>query len=559
MDEFWLDPKDGETFTPPPQPPLPPRQPPPPIIWNEPTYPPVPLPPSSAPHQFAPPPQPSAEWEAPPPYAQADTEYLEPDDQSSPADEPPSEQASPAPKPRGPIIALIAGIGLLLVALVVWLVVSPLMKGSPGTPIGPSSNPPSLPTNTWSSSANPPQPLSGDPRVPDIVTQPAGWSQPVTVVSPDDAANTAVYDTGIDDIVIVSSKTNLYGINLDGPEVLWSVPYLYYYVTLDNGDAVISDTDNQLALIDVHTGQLTSIGTFPGGYVLYANGEMAINSSWDGQGETYCARDYSSFSVCQWQAQDSKALGPEVFGDGQWVNTAGGVLDIATGQPATFGSDAISTSMDDVVDPRVFYAGPADGVIRVEYHPNSGATSITAWDTTTDKAKGKAVSLPGNTIDESIDSPVLLAGTYDSPTRINAYSWQTGKQLWKISPKLTEDIPVYTVFQNFIFLYMGTNDNQKPAQPSRPNSAIINEQTGQYVALTSQYASAVEAGQRVIYMADDQSETGGDQITARDGQSATLATLWTMKSPKKNTVFQAVANHVIGISTDTGELWVLQP
>jgi len=450
---------------------------------------------------------------------------------------------------------------LLAVALVIWLAVLPQL-GTPGGPVNPSSS------GGFTALAS--QPIQVDPRIPDIITKPAGWSEPVTLaMGPTGIGVPKVVDTGIDALVLVSTYNGMQAVDLGKPSVLWSIDtFTSVQVILDDGTAIVSSSDNQLAHVDLRTGNLTPIGSLPStdGIIVSADGQGVMTNydiSLDGNYNHLCARSYVDLNTCRWQVEGSTAAGPDVFGQGRWANSADGVINVLSGMSPGFGYDAYS-SIDDYSNPEIAYAGPADDVVRLARNPRTWVIAMTPWDTMDDQAKGKSVKLPGEPIPESFDSPILLVDHGDN-LGVTAYSWQTGAQLWKASPKLSQYESAYWVFQHYVYLF-SYSEYGETGLPNRQNSAIIDAQTGQFNTIDTRFGGVIQAGQRAIYIANNldyyrvvPGSSDGNVLAAYDGQSSNLKQLWSMKPPRNSSVFAVVADHVIAISTDTGELWVLEP
>ena len=565
---------------PPPQPVPPPRDPTPPITWAVPKYPPVPPPPASAetsfplvrPQRPVPPPpvdgiEPTYDEPTPTDFDEQwdyeETERVHPPLTTQPPQLPANDdwaspETSPSPSRRRlPVAALIAGVGVLVVALIIWLVVLPMVKGTPGVFNRPTSSVPGA--------VNAPRVLDSAPRIPDIVTKPSGWSSPVQLSGIDDWTYAEAIDTGVDNIILVQADDTLQAVDLDTLTVLWeNTLFLLTLVTLDNGIAIVEADDYQLAFVELRTGVTTPIGILPNDDTIeYIDGQLVITSNWEpGTPVHLCARSFTNLGTCAWQADANDDEAARVFGDGQWVNTADGVRDLLTGEHATFGADDSWVPIDNG-NAGVFYTGSSDDIVRFEYPADGSETTITPWDPITDKAKWPTVKLSGWVDPQSFNSSVILVQDESSrELSISAYSRQTGQKLWWKSPKLLVGRPVYTSFNNLIYLSIETQDSKQP-DPNRRGSAIIDAQTGRMSVNQTNYR-AIEAGQRVVYLVNtDNLDANFWQLYAGDSQSSNLAKLWSIKSPAAISgyliSFSAIANHVIGIAQETKQLWVLQP
>jgi len=458
----------------------------------------------------------------------------------------PKVDASGNPGRRNAVIGLVGGIILVAAALVVWLVVVPGVK---------SNNSVVTPTAsvTPTQSAPPEEPVGHG--VPDILQQPSGWSSAIPLDASADLSDSSVIETGIRNIVVVNSSSNLRAVDLTSATVLWSLSGYTYWITLDDGTGIVSNDGNgQIAKVDIQTGELSVLGTVPSGAnVDYVDADVVITESFD-QGQ-YCARTMANLDTCQWQASDDPVWGSAVFGGGKWVNTSDGVFNIATGQPAPFGKDSI---MDEENINTVYYDGPEGGVGRFSVDQKSGDTVFQPWDTQNDVGLTAPVKISGWVDPQTYDYPWLFVhgDATGSKYSLTAYSWQTGEKVWQASPGLVEGDPGLWVFGNYAQVTIDAQD--KPAHPDRPSSAIIDGLTGNILWKGNDKMISM-AGQQAVYVGSDQPFTCSGTLAAYDGQNDGFPLLWTMSAPEDQVQFQAAAGHVVALSCTSGQMWVLRP
>jgi len=244
-----------------------------------------------------------------------------------------------------------------------------------------------------------------------------------------------------------------------------------------------------------------------------------------------------------------------LFGDGRWMNVAGGVFDIFTGQMAAFGSDSSDS---------VFYLGTRESIVRVV--KASAGTQIQPWDTTNDLALSGAVTIKGGIpswIDNdqpNQDQSWLLTRQYSNGLTLvlRAYSWQTGQMLWESALELgqwTSQCAALHISGSTIFVSMNITLADPPIDCSNPDYAVLDGGTGQVLVQNQQSFDVVGTGQTVVYMR----EAPDWVLTARDLASSDFETLWTVPDPGHFLGYLVAANHIIAWSQDTLELWVLQP
>jgi len=454
------------------------------------------------------------------------------------------------------LVAAIVVVALLTaLVLVVWFAVLPgMQQPTKTTPSGiPATSVSTVPVSE-------PKALPAIMRVPDMLAKPSGWTSGTALPSPGDSTYHNVIDTGIGSIVILEAAEVVTAVDLDGPAVLWPAEMSWYLLTLDNGTGILVNDENELSYVDLRTGGMTLIGSLPaaidGGHnwddeILVINERLVLTVSFDYSDDpatTYCARSFTDLGVCLWEKR-MQGCPPPVFGDGQWLNTEYGVLDVETGQPAPFGSDGDCSL--------VYYGGPADGVVRLEYHyaPKGGIDYriVQSWDTVRDAPHGSAVHM------ESINSASwqsawLLEPKYDDEgqaTSLAAYSWQAGTQLWDAKLKPTAGGSWLKSCGRFVQMSVRVEESSD----DRFSTAVIDGQVGKVVWQAKSSRSIGMAGNQVVYMLS----YGSDTIHARDGLSDKFPELWSMKAPKSDALFMAATDRIFAISNDTSQLWLLQP
>ena len=469
----------------------------------------------------------------------------------------PEQPYGPEPKGKsGVVIAVLIVVIVAVVALVLWFIVLPRMDTVSPTATNSSvatdtsTNTAASPSLTPTDTATTAEPATG---VPDIVTQPSGWSQAVPLEAASDPVYRDVIDPGVDNLIIVDSLLALQAIDLNTLGVLWTIEGYTYGVTLDDGSGVvIEDEDHTVARVDLKTGRLTPMGSVPvgDGIIAVTDQYLITESSTTNQ---YCARQLTSLLNCQWKAPASIS-GPVVFG-GHWLNTAAGVYDISTGALAMFGGDAYD---DSTGTKTVFYAGQADAVGRFSVSPDGGSWIFQPWDTDQDQALGAPVTIQGYIDPAFWDAPWLLSSGDNAQmaNMLTAYSWQTGEQLWSTPLSLIDgSVPAFWVHQNYVQVWMEVQET--PKHPDRPTTAIVDGRTG-VIVWQGDGRDTVGAGQRMVYLATGSPFNWAATLEAYDGGADGLPVLWTMDAPEKKVEFYAVAGQILALSS-TGKLYVLQP
>lgn len=287
-----------------------------------------------------------------------------------------------------------------------------------------------------------------------------------------------------DSMAIVNDDHSISGIDLANLRYSWTVDIDFTWPVLGDstGVAVIAGTD--IDVYDVQTGQvigqapLTPRSTTPGGSTPSSSAPTALPSVlpsvlpsdggspssaftdptappeppttwesllWAGDGlllmsnafdGTICVRKMTNPGTCVWSAKNmwtsaADYVGTSVYliGRDLWVNTAEGVRDLATGQPAPFGADAGSTPAGPV-----YYAGPPTRIFRLtspDELQRTGPGTAQPWDVGTDTALAPAV--PADVVDADPSSSVFVSivNHAEDANTVTAYSWASGQQLWQ--------------------------------------------------------------------------------------------------------------------------------
>ena len=469
---------------------------------------------------------------------------------------------------RGAAIAVVVAVIVVALALVTWFVVMPMLQGGgQPSPSGPASPTGAAPTNSPASSNPTPTDATTQPgggRLPDIMTMPAGWSQPIDVGESYIWNYNTVTDTGAGSIVILGLSDGIVAVDLDEPLVLWAIEGASYAGTLASGLGVVVTAGDvaTVSTVDLHSGQLTKIGILNAGesVAFIVDNRIVVDELFDSQYMVHSADNFSGGVLCtvDYQPVEEIYTHPVVFGDGRYVNAASGVFDVVSCQAASFGADAGND---------VYYAGPRDAVVRVSF--DGSAYSVQPWDTSNDRALAAPVAMEGSSLAwgvidwRELNWPWLL--TEDSNDSLSivlrAYSWQTGQKLWvtsltlgKWAPDCAQPVDVGGV----IMVSMGDQSGEAPDDPSidctNPQAAVVDAGTGRVLLQRDLDFYAVGSGARVAYIQD----YSQNALTGYDLGSGGFNLLWTIKDPAATVKYLVAANRVFAWSQAGGDLWVLE-
>jgi len=247
---------------------------------------------------------------------------------------------------------------------------------------------------------------------------------------------------GLGDVIVVGpfNTRALTGFDLSTKQVTFSLTP--DELTEPSGDATgfVAIVAGQIEAVEPSTGRILGQAPLP----------ASASVDWAGHGLilteqltpfSLCARAMADPGTCLWTAESTSASRQNVFGDGRWVNTGTGVVDLATGQPANFGQDS-GFHRSPTGDTFVYYDGSSpDRVFRVVVTVDDGFkiwgnSTYQPWDITTDQATAPAIAVDRVVTDPTV--PVFMGFTYqndmstmDINTVATAYTWPDGKALWQ--------------------------------------------------------------------------------------------------------------------------------
>jgi len=438
-------------------------------------------------------------------------------------------------------IGLVATIAVVIMGLVAWFVVVPVLRNQEST-----------------QGFQPQQPVSSAQSQPsDFMTEPS-WQLVATADTSVGFGEAQILDTTLPGHVIIASDiaaSDLQDINLGTGQVTWSIGSAnncYFYPR--GNSALLLDDSVQLAMIDLRTGleqnnNYSPMNIFP----YYVGGNFTITQTNDGAG--LCARELSDLTDCIWQSSDGYSPdAPVVFGGGKWMNTTAHVLDVRTGEPASFGSDSKFNTDGTYY---VYYAsGPGGPVLRFQgdggYDPDGQGDTVQIWNTSTDRGMHPVIRLKGALVRDSYDVPVLLASLPDDASgssALSAYSWTTTGFLWQMR------LPWRTIFpaaQSLGSLLYVNEDGLMNDDGTYTTSyqAVIDATTGKLL-WHGQDDVLVGNGSRVAYFAD--SETlYGYAYTA-----SSFDPIWSIDFPSDDSKVGISGGHVLAVSPSTGQVWQL--
>jgi len=305
---------------------------------------------------------------------------------------------------------------VVVVAVVVWL----FLRGGPDTTGSPSSQTP-VPTSTRTT----PPPTVAPPQ----------WHDPVKVG--EYLTDTKLYLDGIAVFADESTTPETYiGFDLATRQVVWQHKIDAMQVTsADETGIVFQDfSADQMIFVDPKTGKMTKMTNDYRNSFLWAGYGFVLTDQYKSSPNDLCVSKMTDPTKCVWR---DHALNLPldmrnnlIFGDGQWVNTATGVKQLATGQPASFGQD-VTDSL------QVYYTGTsADRVFRVQYESGHNATrTYQPWDITADKAVSPAVQATfviTSPTSSTYVAIVTTSGDVVSNGVSTNYDWATGQRMWQL-------------------------------------------------------------------------------------------------------------------------------
>jgi len=448
----------------------------------------------------------------------------------------------PAPTHKTRNIVLVAAI-VAAVALVVWLLADPLAHHNQ-TPSG---------TSTLSVSRTPTPPAPSVPVNPQWTALPY-YSSGTGTIGP-----TQVMDAG-NNLMVVSTQYNApngceFGFTaLDA--TTWTSNWSWSMqcdtrgsIDMVAGNGVIAAVDaDTLHLIDASDGEEISSMAFASNDYLVGlvDGILIISD-----GTILTARPAVHPDSVAWQAaaipSHTNGPTPGIFGGGTWINTNQGVLEVATGQPASFGSDA-TVSPDGTQ--YVYYDGPSEAdVVRHYCDPSSCGAQI--WDPAFDRVRASLFTSnadePTGLVCTDPEADHLATITPDSSgdTTLTSYSWQTGLQLTQASWSTITLIATCGWFAGYTYLM--------PDSDGGFDGALIT--TGGTISPESNAPSSAPPGgvatvQGIAYL------VSGTMMTAYDGNNG-FAQLWSIQLPAAGEQLQSVGGHLFAIGASASQAWVL--
>jgi len=363
------------------------------------------------------------------------------------------------------------------------------------------------------------------------------------------------YESGQDTVT-------LQGVDLAKMSVLWTdtfpatTSYSHIRYNIDDQGVVLTqytDLSESLFVLDPATG-LAFASVQLGQYEMVDS----VQSGWifTDDGRNLCARPVRNPATCQWQAPflylSSAQRDSYVFGGGRWTNTAGGVVDAATGQQANFGHDAGNGAS---YDSTVYYTGPSpDKIFRVACTYSTlvrADCTFQPWDTAKDTSIAPA--FPASRADFTPSGNVFVAAveTSGATMTVTARSWPSGKLLWQsdqtcqygscglsyATAMVTNDIYLLKLDTGCLVYTIATGQSQ------------LSQVQGDFPYGPS-YAFS---GQRVMYLAT------GSRVIAYDGDSPDFAHLWQLgKAGSYVAQVSGGAHHIFAVSDSSYQLWVLQ-
>jgi len=423
---------------------------------------------------------------------------------------------------------------LVVVAVAIWLLVAPPWRTA--QPSGIDSGEPTIPTApapanvTWLSLAN--VGIAYLDQVFDVgnnVLVLTGESG----VNPFDGSHTVVA------AVDATTGKSLWSLNVPLVD-LGSNTYQGASVKAGGG-AVVVLRGSQVQVLDAATGTVAQTTTIDnqGGPVTLVGGVLLAYD-----GTTVTAHPIDDLGTTLWQAEfATMSLGPSdgIFGSGEWIDTNNGVLDVATGQPASFGADAhVSTDGSSGVS----YDGPGQGdVIRTDCV--SGTCDRAIWNPSTDSGSGDLLVTSGvaakvlRPICADQASPYFVltqtqTNTSSTSTTMTAYSWQTGRPLWSAATDSSD----CGQFAGGTYV----------KQDANLNVVAMGGTTAQ--PIWTGHADSVTTDQGIAYL------VSGTTMTAYDGNNG-FAQLWSIQLPADGVQLQSVAGHLIATVSSPSYAWVL--
>lgn len=363
----------------------------------------------------------------------------------------------------------------------------------------------------------------------------AGWTGPLRT----GVSNPYVPDLTLGDVILLQPFDNhqITAFDLAARKITFTVTpddTLYHDYHLGDSTGFVTIVNGQIEAIDPTTGQIIgqAVETSSTAEVIWAGQGMILVE--DMGRNTLCGRSMANPGTCLWQAPDTftmtMASQQNAFGGGKWANTVNGVVDMATGQPASFGQDA---GFDQTDMSWIFYTGDSPTrIFRVHIDQSGGistvgTTTYQPWDITTDSPISPAVEADAVVTDPN--SPVYTAVTsfqnqtnpdYNDTT--TAYSWATGAQLWQMNTSIMEDSIARFVGTSYITVVAGAKGTDQLEAVDAENGSV----TWQPNMYSTDFVGNI--GNTVYAYTND------DVLVAYDASDG-FAALWQSAPPKQST------------------------
>ena len=291
-----------------------------------------------------------------------------------------------------------------------------------------------------------PRTFNPSPQESPSVTTDSVWSQQ------DTQGFKSVLDSGIAGVVIVqrSNGSPWIGLSATLAKPLWQVDFPCS-VACDSqaagGYLVLLDPGVHMGSFDTHTGKQLSdtAGSRCNDSIVSLVGEIVVTRN----DTTFCARSVYDLTTVLWEAPVipyylAEADTTLITAAGKYINTNGGVIEIATGRAASLGQD---NNGEAGRGGSVYYFGADDDrMVRLscevvgKYPGYSTGCSFERWDTLNNQASSAAIQPntsggwfwflfgPGDTffVQTEVDSD--MRDMYD----LIAYSWSTNQELWRV-------------------------------------------------------------------------------------------------------------------------------
>ena len=405
----------------------------------------------------------------------------------------------------------------------------------------------------WSPVIRHPGDIAEGVSVPDIQ---ATWSSPATLQPPAVGEVVSPVGVGVDGVVALqwwsASASALQAFDFSSMTTLWTDNTNVQSLSGDGaGSLLLDDGTGTLQQIDVSTGQVkqTLTDLSVDGSIVYADSSMVITAQKDSS--ALCGRRTSDLATCVWQMSVTPDGFGTVFGGGKWLNTANGVVDITTGQPAAFGSDA---SMGSEQSYPVLYDGPdSNDVFRFAYNSSdndNGTTTFQKWSSTDQSSLGDAVTTPDIVFDDtSLPLLIVADGSDTNPTRsLTAYSWQTGGLVWQATVP-PYDLPGLYSITGAIWVTDGPFGDA--TAPDQNCQQALDVDSGAQMWAGCGYTLVGSQGQ-VVYAVN------GANLVALGAVAPNFTDLWSLPLPAADAEVYQIGGNVFAISQSTSQLWLLQ-